>query len=140
PFIRSGYVHQPELTQEAEFVEAPPALHDAAVADAPDVDPGKADGTARSRHAEDLTLLRTARCEMLHDQLTLADEDAHVAVPVRECGAEHGSGLSHSFAVGRYSDRWVMVDEFPGEVSGDAPEVTPVDQRVHARGHALLPL
>src|SRR6478672_21537 len=71
PVARSGQVHQPELAQQAEFVEAPPALHDAAVADAPDIDPGKGDGTARRRHAENFALLRAASSEMLDHQVTL---------------------------------------------------------------------
>src|SRR6516162_3706548 len=63
PGGRSGQVHQPELAQEAEFVQAPPALHDAAVTEAPDIDPGKRNGTARRRHAENPALLRAASGE-----------------------------------------------------------------------------
>src|SRR6516162_10341676 len=60
----SGLVHQPELAQQAEFVEAPPALHDAAVTDAPDVDPGKGDVMAGRWHAENFALLRAAGGEV----------------------------------------------------------------------------
>src|SRR5689334_10717801 len=90
PAVRSGQVHQPKLAQEAEFVEAPPALHDAAVADTPDIDPGKGDGTAGRWHAENSALLRAAGGEVLDHQITLADQDVHLAVPVGEGGAEHG--------------------------------------------------
>src|SRR6266567_890946 len=140
PVVRSRYRHQAKLAQQAEFVEAPPALYDAAIADAPDVDPGEADGTARSGHAENLALLRTARREVLDDQVALADEDVHVALPVGECGAEHRPGLAHSFPVGRHADRRVMVDEILGEEFVDGTEVTLGEQGVDERGDGVLVL
>src|SRR5690242_8250679 len=84
PVVRSGQVHQLELAQQAEFVQAAPALHDAAVADAPDIDPGQGDGPAGRWHAEKRALLRAAGGEVLDHQITLADQDVHLAVPVGE--------------------------------------------------------
>src|SRR5260370_672918 len=124
PAAWSGELDQPELAQQAEVVEASPALHDAPVMDAPDVDPGQADGTVRGGHPEDLALLRAARGEVLDDQIALADEQAQVAVPVGEGGAEHGPGRSHSLPVGRHAHRRVVVDEVLGEVVVDGAEVT----------------
>src|SRR5215469_12206048 len=115
PRLRSGQVHQPELAQEAEFVKAPPALHDAAAADAPDIDPGKGDGTAGRWYAEHFALLRAAGGEVLDHQVALADQEAHLAVPVGEGGTEHGSGRPHALPVGRDTDRRVMVDELLGK-------------------------
>src|SRR5690348_4089171 len=71
PGVRSGQVHQPELAQQAEFVKAPPALHDPAAADAPDIDPGKGDGMAGRWHAEDFAPLRAAGGKVLHHQVAL---------------------------------------------------------------------
>src|SRR6516225_1985877 len=82
----SGPGNQAELAHQAEFVQAPPALHDAPVPDPPDVDPGQADGAARCGHPEDLPLLRAARRESLDHQVTLFDKEAQVAVPVGERG------------------------------------------------------
>src|SRR4029453_18982343 len=81
---RSGLRDKAELAHEAEIVQAPPALHDAAVADPPDIDPGQADGAARWGHSEDLSLLRAARREVLDHQVALFDVEADVAVPVGE--------------------------------------------------------
>src|SRR5882672_2782441 len=81
PVIRSGLGGQAELAHQAEFVQASPALGDAAVADPPDVDPGQADGAARRGHSEDLPLLRAARREVLDHQVALFDVEADVAVP-----------------------------------------------------------
>jgi hypothetical protein len=41
PSARSGRRDQAELAQQAEFVDAAPALHDPALADSPDIDPGQ---------------------------------------------------------------------------------------------------
>src|SRR6516164_4299443 len=140
PGGRSGQVHQPEPAQEAEFVQAPPALHDAAVTEAPDIDPGKGDGTARRRHAENLALLRAASGEVLDHQVALADQDVHLAVPVGEGGAEHGSGRPHALPVGRDADRRVMVDELLGQVLVDGAEVTPGEQGIDELGNGVLVL
>src|SRR6266704_1175929 len=67
----SGQADQAELAHEAQFVQAAPALRDAPVAEAPDVDPRQGDGTVRSGHAENLALLRTAGRKVLDDQVTL---------------------------------------------------------------------
>src|SRR6201990_1555073 len=108
---RSGLGDQAELAHEAEIVQASPALHDAAVADPPDVDPGQADGAARRGHSEDLPLLRAARREVLDHQVVFFHEEVQVAVPVGERGPEHGPGLPHSFPVGGPAHGRVMVDE-----------------------------
>src|SRR5712691_3047259 len=80
PVVRSRYRHQAKLAQQAEFVEAPPALYDAAIADAPDVDPGEAHGTARSGHAENL-----ARCVPLAMKCSTTRSPSPTRMPVSLC-------------------------------------------------------
>src|SRR5262249_22189321 len=140
PVVRSGKFDQPELAQQAELVEPPPALHDAAVADAPDVDPGKGDGMPGRRHAEQFVLMSAAVCEVLYHKVTLADQDVHLAVPVGEGGAEDGSGRPHALPAGRDADRGIMVDELLGEVVVDGAEVTLGEQGVDELGNGVLVL
>src|SRR6266567_3112436 len=136
----SGLRDKPELAHQPEFVQAAPALHDAAVAQAPDVDPRKAEGAVRRRHAEQLTLVRAAGREVLDDQIALADEDVHVAVPVGARGAEQRPGRPHALPVGRDADRRVMVDEVLGEIRVDRGEVTLGEQGVDEGGDGVLVL
>src|SRR5215471_721826 len=140
PVVRSGKFDQPELAQQAELVEPPPALHDAAVADAPDVDPGKGDGMPERRHAENFALLCAAGGEVLDHQVTLAHQDVHLAVPVGEAGAEDGSGRPHALPVARNADRGIMVDELLGKVVVDGAEFTLGEQGVDELSNGALVL
>src|SRR6266699_4143502 len=136
----SGLRDKPELAHQPEFVQAAPALDDAAVAQAPDVDPRKAERAVRRRHAEQLTLVRAAGREVLDDQIALAVEDVHVAVPVGARGAEQRPGRPHALPVGRDADRRVMVDEVLGEIRVDRGEVTLGEQGVDEEGDGVLVL
>src|SRR5262249_23585507 len=129
-----------KLVQQRKFVQATPALHDAAVAKAPDVDARHADGAPRWRHAEDLALMSAAGRELLDHQVALGDEDARIAVPVREPGPEHGGSLPHPLPASRRTGRRIMVDEVLGEVLIDGAEITSGEHGVDERGHGLLVL
>src|ERR1700749_1931735 len=140
PVIRSGLGDQAELPHQAEFVQASPTFHDAAVANPPDVDPGQADGAARCGHPEDLSLLRAARREALDHQVAFFDEETQVAVPVGERGPEHGPGLPHSVPVGGPAHGWIVVNEVLGEGFVDGAEGTLGEQGVDERGDNVLVL
>src|SRR5262245_42813050 len=121
---------QAELADQAEVVEPSPALDDAAVADPEHVDPVERDRAAGGRHAHDLAALSAAGGELLHDQVTLADEQAGVGVPVGEGRPEHGAGSAHALAVRGRPERRVMVDEVLGEEDVDRAEVSLGEQLV----------
>src|ERR1700741_2363894 len=137
---RSGLGDQAELAHEAEIVQASPALHDEAVADPPDVDPGQADGAARWGHSEDLSLLRAARREDLDHQVAFFDVEADVAVPVGERGTECGRSRAHALPAGGEAHGRVVIDVVPGEVFVDGAEVALGEQGVDERSDDVLVL
>src|SRR5580704_5507900 len=120
----SWLVGQAKLTEQAEIVEPTPALHNATLTDTEDLDPAERDCPAVSWHTHDFAVLRAGGRELLDDQVVLADEETHVAVPIWEGGSEHRGGPAHALAVRGSAERRVMVDEVLGEEGVNRSEVS----------------
>ena len=78
----SWQVDDAELPKEAEVVEATPSFDDLSVCDAEDVDPRQGDGVTCSALRPGLRRWVPGSGEQLDDDVSLADQEVQIAVPV----------------------------------------------------------
>jgi hypothetical protein len=127
-----------ELLEEPQVVQLTPALSDATVSHAEDVDARKRDLAPGGRDPHDLPMVGASSGEALGDEIRFGDELMEFATPLRKGGSEAGSRRSHPFPVGANPHGWVVVHEVFTQVGVDGFELATTEQPVDEFSNDLL--
>jgi hypothetical protein len=119
-----------ELLEEPQIIQPTPALHDATVSHAEEVDARKRDLASSGRDPHDLATVSAPSGEVLSNKITLRDEMMQLATPIRKSRSEAASRRAHTVPVGSNPERGIVVHEIFTQVDIDGVQVATAEQSV----------
>lgn len=119
-----------ELLEEPQIIQPTPALHDATVSHAEEVDARKRDLASSGRDPHDLATVSAPSGEVLSNKITLCDEMMQLATPIRKSRSEAASRRAHTVPVGSNPERGIVVHEIFTQVDIDGVQVATAEQSV----------